>query len=123
MHLFLDDYESGLAEGRYVLGELPSLPFGDDEFELSLCSHLLFLYSEQLSLDFHISALLEQLRIAREVRVFPLYNLACEISPHLEPACKSLSARGYLCELIKVPHEFQRGADQMLRVTRKPETN
>lgn len=45
MRSFLDDYEAGIGEGRYVDAELPSLPFRDGEFNLALCSHFLFLYS------------------------------------------------------------------------------
>gem|GEM_PF-5512513 len=34
-----------LGQGRYRLAALPKLPFTDQEFDLCLCSHLLFLYS------------------------------------------------------------------------------
>jgi hypothetical protein len=119
MTLFLKDYESGCAEGRYIAGSLPTLPFTHAEFDLCLCSHLLFLYSEQLSLDFHLAAMLEQLRVAREVRVFPLLDLACRKSTHLDPIQRALDDRGYACELVKVAHEFQKGANEMLRVRAK----
>jgi hypothetical protein len=116
MTRFLKDYEPGRAEGRYIAGSLPTLPFSRGEFDLCLCSHLLFLYSEQLSLDFHLAAMIEQLRVAREVRVFPLFDLACQRSAHLDPVQKALEERGYACELVKVAHEFQKGANEMLRV-------
>src|SRR6185436_7819479 len=38
MNLFLDDYDVGRRDGRYVDAELPSLPFADGEFDLALCS-------------------------------------------------------------------------------------
>jgi hypothetical protein len=116
MRRFLQDYDAGRAEGRYLAASLPHLPFAEGEFDLCLCSHLLFLYSEQLSLDFHIAALLEQLRVAREVRVFPLYDLACQRSAHLDPVRHALAERGFSSELVRVPHEFQKGANEMLRV-------
>jgi len=116
MTRFLADYEAGRAEGRYRAGGLPTLPFADGEFDLCLCSHLLFLYSEKLSLDFHLTAMREQLRVAREVRVFPLFDLTCQRSAHLDPVMQALSDQGYACELIKVAHEFQKGANEMLRV-------
>jgi len=119
MRHFLTDYESGMAEGRYIAGSLPRLPFSNKEFDLCLCSHLLFLYSEQLSQDFHITALLEQLRVAREVRVFPLFDLNCQRSIHLDPVRHSLDKEGYYSELVKVAHEFQKGANEMLRVCAK----
>ena len=40
---FLSDFESGKREGRYVAGELPSLPFESDAFDVALSSHFLFL--------------------------------------------------------------------------------
>jgi hypothetical protein len=62
MEKFLSDYESGKIAGRYLDRSLPTLEFADDQFDLCLCSHLLFLYSEQLSLDFHVAAIHELLR-------------------------------------------------------------
>ncbi len=47
MRRFLADYDAGRADGRYVAAELPSLPFADGAFDLAVCSHLLFLYTEQ----------------------------------------------------------------------------
>jgi hypothetical protein len=114
---FLADYEPGRSEGRYIAGALPALPFTEKEFDLCLCSHLLFLYSEQLSFDFHLAAFIEQLRVAREVRVFPLFDLACRRSVHLEPVRRALQERGYACELVRVAHEFQKGANEMLRIS------
>ncbi len=119
MKLFLKDYESGRAKGRYIAGSLPALPFPNGEFDLCLCSHLLFLYTEQLSLDFHIAAMLEQLRVAREVRVFPLFDLNCHRSAHLAPVLQTLHERGYDAQLVKVAHEFQKGANEMLQVRAK----
>jgi hypothetical protein len=74
MEAFLADYPSGVRQGRYVEGHLPHLPFGDKQFDLAVCSHLLFLYSEQLSADFHVSSIRELCRVAREVRIFPLLS-------------------------------------------------
>ena len=116
MTRFLQDYEPGRAEGRYVAGSLPQLPFQDGKFGLCLCSHLLFLYSEQLSFDFHVAAMIEQLRVAREVRVFPLFDLACQRSVHLDPVRQALHERGFTSDLVRVAHEFQKGANEMLRV-------
>jgi hypothetical protein len=39
MEEFLADYPQGLAQGRYVEGELPHLPFADNEYDLALCSN------------------------------------------------------------------------------------
>ena len=42
MQAFLDDYELGKAQERYLDAELPTLPFADGAFDLALCSHFLF---------------------------------------------------------------------------------
>ena len=57
---------------------MPDLPFDDGAFDLALSSHLLFLYSEQFDLGFHVRALEEMLRVAAEVRVFPLSGAGIE---------------------------------------------
>jgi len=61
MQSFLADYPAGQRDGRYLPGALPALPFADREFDLALCSHLLFLYSDQLSNTFHRAAIAELL--------------------------------------------------------------
>lgn len=42
MTKFLEDFPKGIMQKRYLAGELPSLPFGDKEFDLALCSHFYF---------------------------------------------------------------------------------
>src|SRR5687768_14967529 len=66
MERFLLDYDAGLRDGRYLAAGLPALPFADGEFDLALCSHLLFLYAEQLSFEFHVASVIEMARVARE---------------------------------------------------------
>src|SRR5262249_2262982 len=105
-------------QGRYVPAELPSLPFGDREFDLALCSHLLFLYSTQLGEAFHRASVLELGRVAREVRVFPLLALRGAPSPLVEGCGGVLRQAGYDVSVDPVPYEFQRGGNQMLRFRR-----
>lgn len=116
---FLQDYEIGRQEQRYILAELPELAFADDQFDLALCSHLLFLYSDQFSTDFHLRSILEMLRIAPESRIFPLLTLMGQRSPHLDPVITQLQAAGYAVQIETVPYELQRGGNQML-VVRRP---
>ncbi|MGB5136416.1 MAG: SAM-dependent methyltransferase [Prochlorococcaceae cyanobacterium] len=118
MQAFLDDYPAGLVEGRYITSELPTLPFPDGDFDLALCSHLLFLYSRQLDEDFHHSSLLELCRVAKEVRVFPLLAFGGVISPHLEGSVEMLRAAGHQVSIQRVSYEFQRGACEMLKIQR-----
>jgi hypothetical protein len=120
MKLFLDDFPSGLAEGRYTVAELPQLPFGDREFDLALCSHFLFTYSHLFSVEFHRDAVRELCRVAHEARIFPLIpNFGHTPSAHLQPLIEQLTANGYRCEKRRVPYEFQKGGNEMLRVTRE----
>ncbi len=113
---FLADYDLGKAAGRYVVGELPQLPWPDQAFELVLCSHFLFLYSDHYDFDFHWRSLLEMLRLGQEVRIFPLLTLALQPSPYVEKIVAGLRDRGYSVTCETVPYEFQRGGNQMLRI-------
>lgn len=116
MQQFLEDLPLGIQQGRYVTSELPILPFKDKEFDLALCSHFLFLYSDFFPEDFHIASILELCRVAKEVRIFPLLNLSGEPSILLQPVRKKLEAQGYSLEIKQVPYEFQKGGDRMLRI-------
>ena len=113
MDTFLADYENGKNKGRYIEGELPALPFESGTFDLALSSHFLFLYSAHLSAEFHLQALQEMLRVAREVRIFPLLVLDGAPSPHLNFVTESLSSQGYNIEIKPVLYEFQRGGNEM----------
>jgi hypothetical protein len=118
LEIFLKDFDAGKAAGRYVTGSLPNLPFADDQFSLALCSHMMFLYSHVLDLDFHIAALTDVMRVAEEARVFPLLTLDGDLSPHLAPTIEGLERQGLLPKLLEVPYEFQKGGNRMLRITR-----
>jgi hypothetical protein len=87
-------------------------------FELCLCSHLLFLYSEQLSLEFHWASINELLRVASEVRIFPLLQLNCEPSPYLDAVIQEFSDKDYNVLVLPVEYEFQRGGNQMLKISK-----
>ena len=115
---FLADYERGLHDRRYVVGELPSLPFPSGSFRLAVCSHLLFLYSALLSEGFHIESLRELCRVADEVRVFPLLTLRREPSPHLSAVRAALDAEGWASAVVCVDYELQGGGNQMWRLFR-----
>jgi hypothetical protein len=119
MHQFLADYELGKSVGRYQAQSLPKLEFTDRQFDLCLCSHLLFLYSEQLSLEFHINSVIELLRVAPEVRIFPLLTLDCQVSPYLQPTIEHLTKIGIQAEVRSVDYEFQKGGNQQL-ICRNP---
>ncbi len=117
MEEFLADFPQGVEQGRYVVGELPHLPFSDRQFDLAVCSHLLFLYSKQLSAEFHLAAIRELCRVAEEVRIFPLLELGATTSRHLQAVTTALTAEGYTVAIVPVSYEFQRGGNQMAVIT------
>jgi hypothetical protein len=113
---FLVDYSQGAQDGRYITAELPNLPFSNQSFDLALCSHFLFLYSDNFSLEFHQRAVSELLRVAPEVRIFPILNYNAEQSPYLIPIVDSLLAVESTVSIETVPYEFQRRGDKMLKI-------
>jgi hypothetical protein len=118
MNDFLADYEQGKREGRYVTAELPSLPFAQSAFDLALCSHFLFLYSDNFSLAFHQQAVEALCQAAEEVRIFPVLTYNAAPSLYVEPLIDSLRAAGYTVTLEHVDYEFQRGGNKMMKVSR-----
>ena len=114
MDRFLADFASGDGEGRYIAAELPRLPFRTDSFDLALCSHFLFLYSDLFDRDFHVRAISEMLRVAREVRVFPLLDLDQNESPHLRHVLGELESHGCATQRSRVDYELQRGGNEQL---------
>lgn len=114
MDHFLDDFQAGKEDGRYLPDSVKDLPFDSGEFDLALSSHFLFLYDEQLSYDFHREAIDEILRVAHELRVFPLTNLNDEVSRHLRPLVEEWSDRGNTYQIHQVDYEFQKGSTEML---------
>lgn len=120
IHTFVNDYDVGKADGRYLIDALPDLNLGQT-YDLVLCSHFLFLYSEQLDYQFHLESIQEMLRVGREVRIFPLLTLMRQRSPHLDPVLQALADRGHTLAIKKVPYELQKGGNEMLVITNERE--
>ncbi|MEM9451077.1 MAG: hypothetical protein AAGA75_21425 [Cyanobacteria bacterium P01_E01_bin.6] len=110
----MEDYDQGLREGRYCVGELPHLSFADSQFDLALCSHFLFLYSAHLDYAFHRNAVFELLRVSREVRIFPLTTLMLERSLYIDDLRVELEQRNYVVSIVKSNYEFQKGGHEMM---------
>lgn len=105
------------APGRYVAAQLPQLPFADRAFDLAVSSHLLFTWADQLGLDWHLAALAELTRVAREVRVYPTVLQGAGGPPAFwDDLLSRLAATGRHIELRPVDYVFQVGATQMLVV-------
>lgn len=116
MEKFLEDFSGGVMQKRYIPGELPLLPFSDKEFDLALCSHFLFLYTDNLSLEFHLKSIEELCRVSNEVRIFPLLNVNAYRSAYVEPVIDFLRERKRHVKEIKVAYEFQKGGNTMIRI-------
>lgn len=114
MKEFVGDFERGKKEKRYLSAELPILPFFEKSFDLALCSHFLFLYSDQLSYEFHIKAIEEMLRVAKEVRIFPLVDLNGNSSLYVKKVINDLRLKGHKASIKKAGYEFQKGANKVL---------
>lgn len=111
---FLQDYQQGKQEGRYLTQELPHLDFAEQAYDLALCSHFLFLYSDHCDRHFHVAAIQEMLRVSQEVRIFPLLTLMQKTSPYLDFIISKFSNLGYFIDIMLVPYELQPGGNKML---------
>lgn len=116
MEEFLEDYGTGKVQGRYQHQELPKLNFKDNEFDLAWSSHFLFLYSEHFDEEFHKQAVTEMLRVAKEVRIFPLLDLKNKRSRYLDAVLKHLEENDYAYEIMQSNYEFQKGATEVLKI-------
>ncbi|MDJ0660274.1 MAG: SAM-dependent methyltransferase [Crocosphaera sp.] len=118
MSLFCQDYEQGKKEHRYEIGELPKLEYKNNEYELGLISHFLFLYSAYLDQQFHLDSINEMLRVCQEVRIFPLITLNHKISPYVDFVIQFLNNQGYHCKIEEVSYQLQPQGNQMLKITK-----
>jgi hypothetical protein len=108
---FLDDYKRNPSE--YIAGELPFLPFDDGEFDLVVSANFLFLYEDLLDYSFHVESVREMLRIGKEVRIFPVYNIhRKKRSLHLKPLMDEFN--DYDIEVRKVKYHEEAGCNEML---------
>jgi hypothetical protein len=105
---------------QYVPVILPELPFEDDQFDITLSAHFLFMYAERLDLDFHKKTLQEMIRVSRkEVRIFPVTDLKGMKYEYLPEILRFVEELGWNAEERNVSYEFQRKANSMLRLYRK----
>ncbi len=117
MDEFCQDFESGKQQGRYIDASLPHLPFPDGHFDLVLSAHLLFFYSANRDLAFHLDGIRELLRIGTEVRIFPIVDVNGNPSPFLSPVIDGLKKENIACSVKHVPYHFQKTGNEMLQLT------
>jgi hypothetical protein len=113
------DYPSGVLENRYIKGTLPCLPFPDKSFDLVLSGHFLFTYSDQLDISFHMNSILELVRVSsKEVRIYPLQGPDAKPYGPMDTLLSFLEKNKIKADLMPVSFEFQRGSNQILRLSR-----
>ncbi|MBN2768383.1 MAG: hypothetical protein JXQ68_04720 [Campylobacterales bacterium] len=114
---FIDNYNSQ----DYIFAKLPKLPFEDDSFDILLSSHLLFVYDDRLDYEFHKNSILEMLRVAKEVRIFPLVdfkNSRVNKDQNFSPFVYKI-LEDFKCEIIEIDFEFQPRANYYLKIWRE----
>ena len=113
---FLRDYQTGRGT-RYVPGKLPTLPFRNGQFDLSLVSYLLFVYEDQLDYEFHKRSLLEILRVTRgETRCYPLVTFEARRCTYLDRLKEDHDLRQFRFEEVRTDFEFLVNSNSYLRV-------
>ncbi|MET3207412.1 UNVERIFIED_CONTAM: hypothetical protein ABIC26_000346 [Paenibacillus sp. PvR008] len=102
---------------RYVAAVLPELPFGDEQFNMVLSAHFLFMYSDRLDYDFHKKTIQDLLRVtSEEVRIFPLTDLTGTRYDLLDRLILELEAEGLRVTEVKVPYEFMHNGNSLLSI-------
>jgi SAM-dependent methyltransferase len=106
------------ADGRYVAGAAPDLPFADGAFDLALVGHFVFTYADRLGESTVEAILRETVRVADEVLVYPLLTLAGRPYEPLGAMRERLAADGVRSTVEPTRFHFQKGADKRLRLFR-----
>lgn len=113
MNMFLEDFEKGKAERRYVYHNLPDrVNVEENTYDIGLSSHFLLMYTD-LGYDFHIKAISEILRVCREVRIFPVCDLDGGKTELIDNVKKYFS-KDYDVSLFKTEYEFQKDGNKMM---------
>jgi hypothetical protein len=114
-NLFLNDYESGFLQNRYIGAALPSLGVESASFDLVLCAHLLFIYAKQFDYSWHLEACRELCRASSgEVRIHPVCGSDGKPYEHLEQLIRDLADDGIVSRVIDVDYEFFAGSNSTL---------
>ncbi|HBB52397.1 MAG TPA: hypothetical protein DCZ80_00665 [Legionellales bacterium] len=117
MQTFFKDYQKGCKEGRYQhLNFKKPLNFENSSFDLVLCANYLFTDLVEQDVDFHVTAIKEMLRLAHDVRIYPLTNYKAQPSQILGPVLLALQLLGYQVSVQEVPFRFVPESKAMLRI-------
>jgi len=122
---FLRDYPSGCAQGRYIAGQLPILPFNDASFDLVLNNHHLFLYANHFSYPKILDSCAEMARVCDlnrggQVRIYPILGHDARVYSHLQRLRIDLfREEGISAEVVEIPFQYLKGSNQMMILHRK----
>lgn len=104
---------------RYIPASLPETCFQDNEFFITLVSHLLFLFEDRFDYEFHKRSILELARITRrEIRIYPLTNLRAERSSLVERLMEDKDFTDLKFAIKKANFEFIKNANEFLVITK-----
>lgn len=118
MNRFLEDYEKGKREGRYICAELPErINIEDKYFDIGLSSHFLLMYKE-LGYDFHIASINEMLRLCREIRISPIVDLDGNYSELTEKVIEYYS-KDYNVNIETTDYDFLKNGNRTLIINRR----
>jgi len=80
----------------------------------------LFLYADRLDFSFHLTSILELIRVdKKEVRIYPLMALDGSSYPQMEKLLEAISAQGYQPEVKAINFEFLKGGNSMLSIKKQ----
>lgn len=115
--MFMFDYKT--HPERYIAGELPTLPFRDGEFDVTLVSYFLFAYQHRLDYDFHRDSILEIMRVTKdEALIYPTVTFEAQPSEYVPMLRSDPSLRQFEFTEIKTDFEFLVNSNSFLKVTR-----
>ena len=67
-----------------IARQLPTLPFADHEFDVTLVSYFLFAYQNRVGYKFHRESILEIMRVTRdEARLYPTVTFEAQPSEYI----------------------------------------
>ena len=103
--IFFSDFQTNPK--RYVAGELPPLPFAEDEFDVTLVSYLLF------------ASVLEIMRVTRgEARIYPTVTFEAQPSEYIPVLESDPALKPFEFKEIETDFEFLVNSNSYLWVTR-----
>jgi hypothetical protein len=115
MKTFIEDYDKGKNDSRYIYHELPNkTQFNENSFDIGLSSHFLLMYPG-LGYDFHVKSINEMLRVSREIRIFPIVDLDGKRSELTNKIIEHF-AKDYDVKIVSTSYEFQKGGNLMLHI-------